>query len=430
MKKHGKKVDSKSETKELFKLTALQTPDYEAEAELDEAAELTTEADEDEDELRKKITVPKAAYRVAAILIALVLVLALWLNRDSLTPDNISAWVRLQFVGSEEGDGFPAMITGSSVFAGNFTAQNGNALVLSDTSLTMLSESGKSLLSLRHSFNEPVMQTCGSKTLLYNQGSVGYLLLNGEETVLDSATEQDILLGTVAQNGRYALATQGENNASELHVYQKDGTEQYQYFFARDYVTAIALNYDGTMGAVCTVRAEKGELLSRVVIFDFNQSEPIAEQQVTDNYLFAVSWSDGGDLYALGESAALLANSSKYEFTEYSYEGRAPTAVHFGQGKAFLSVSAYEHNGPSTLLVFDGKQEPKRIEVNSRILSLSSYGGNVAALADGAAYFFDSSTGNLLGTATAGSDAKGLALGSESFAYVLGVSELRTITVE
>lgn len=428
MAKHRKKNNEspKAETKELFKLTALQTPDYEAEAELEQL----TDEQKDNEELQRKIIVPKAVYRISAILLALVLVLAVWLNRDRLTPDQITTWVRLQFVGSEEGDGFPVSITGSLVSTGNFQVQNGNAMVLSDTALTMLDNSGQALLSLRHSFNEPAMQTSGSKTLLYNQGSVGYMVLSGDETTLTETTERDILLGTVAQNGRYALAIQGENGASELHVYQKDGTLQFQYLFAKDYVTAAALNYDGTMGVICTVRAEKGELLSRVLVFDFNQTEPIAEYTMTDNYLFAVSWTDGGDIYALGETAALLADSSRYEFTEYGYDGRTPTAYHFGQGKAFLSISAYEHNGPSTLLVFQGKQEPKRIEVEHRILSLSSSGGTIGALANGTAWFFDTSTGSLLGTADAGSDAKGIALSSESFAYVLGVSEIRAIELK
>ena len=422
MARHRKKKDKNGETKEIFKLTSLQTPDYENE---DDDPEISEEGEE----RLKKIRVPKAVYRIALILLALVLGLAFWVNRDKLTLEHITSWVKLQFVGDNTGDGFPVSITGSSVAAGNFTAQSGDVLVLSDTSLTKLDVVGRSMLSLRHSFSAPSMRTAGDRTLLYNQGSVGYLLLSGTQTVVSDSAPHDVLVGAVAQNGRYALGTQGEDGASELDVYQRDGTLQFQYMFARDYITAAALNYDGTMGAVCTVRAEKGELVSRIVIFDFNKPNPVSEFEVEGNYLLDVSWTEGGDIYAVGDTAILIADSSRYEFTEYSYDGRRLTAYHFGQGRAFLSVSAYEHAGPSTLLVFHRKAEPLRIEASERIVSVSAYGGTVAVLADSSALFFDSSTGTSLGQAAAGSDAKGIALGSESMAYVLGVSEVRTIQI-
>lgn len=422
MARHRKRKDKNGETKEIFKLTSLQTPDYE---EGDDAPE----ASEEGEERLKKIRVPKAVYRIALILLALVLGLAVWVNRDRLTLEHITSWVKLQFVGDSEGDGFPVSITGSSVAAGNFTAQNGEVSVLSDTSLTKLDVIGRSLLSLRHSFSEPSLRTAGDMTLLYNQGSVGYMLLSGTRTIVNESAQRDILVGAVARNGRHALGTQGEDGASELDVYQRDGSLQFQYMFARDYITAAALNYDGTMGGVCTVRAEKGELVSRIVIFDFNRPDPVAEFEIKGNYLLDLYWTEGGDIYAVGDTSILLADSSRYEFTEYSYDGRRLTAYHFGQGRAFLSVSAYEHAGPSTLLVFHRKAEPVRIEAPERIVSVSSFGGTVAVLADATVLFYDFSTGAALGQVPAGSDAKSLALSSESLAFVLGVSEVRTVQI-
>ena len=423
MARHRKKKDKNGETKELFKLTSLQTPDYENEDD-------DPEASEEGKERLKKIRVPKAVYRIALILLALVLGLACWVNRDRLTLEHITSWVKLQFVGDNTGDGFPVSITGSSVAAGNFTAQSGDVLVLSDTSLTKLDVIGRSMLSLRHSFSAPSLRTAGDKTLLYNQGSVGYLLLSGTQTIVSGSAPHDILVGAVAQNGRHALGTQGADGASELDVYQRDGTLQFQYMFAKDYITAAALNYDGTMGVVCTVRAEKGELVSRVVIFDFNEPDPVAQYEAKGNYLLDVSWTEGGDIYAVGDTAILLADSSRYEFTEYSYDGRRLTACHFGQGRAFLSVSAYEHAGPSTLLVFHRKAEPVRIEAPERIVSISAYGGTVGVLTDATVFYYDFSSGIAIEQVPAGSDAKSLALGSESLAFVLGVSEVRTVQID
>lgn len=420
MAKHRKKVDSKADTREIIKLQ-----DYR-----ETEAHIEYEEEEAEGEKRlKKMKIPKAAYRVAVILLILVLGLALWLNRERLRPENVISWIKLQFVGSSQGDGFPVSITGSAVSASNFTACNGDALVLSDTSLTMLDPTGKELLSLRHSFNEPAMRSASGKTLLYNQGSTGYLVLSGADTELSKAAEREILCGAVAQSGRYALGLWGSDGASELQVYQKDGSLQFQYSFAKDYITAIAMNYDGTHGLVCTAGSNKGELVSKITVFDFNQAEPLSTFETRDNFLADASWTEGGDLYAVGLSGLLRAKSSDYAFTEYSYEGRELTAYRLDQGRAFLSVSAYKHAGPSTLLVFRGEDEPVQIESGDRIVALSVSGGTVGALANNSVGFYDYSSGVEQGRAGAGSDAKSVALGSERMAYVLGVSEIRTVEI-
>lgn len=423
MAKHGKKVNSKADTQEIVKLEDFRETEAHAVYEEDEE-------DESGEQRLKKMKIPKAAYRVAVILLVLVLGLALWLNRENLAPENVVDWVKLQFMGASQGDGFPVPVTGSAVSASNFTAHGGNALVLSDTAFTMLDSSGKELVSLRHSLNEPAMRAAGNQTLLYNQGSTGYLVLSGTKTTVNAASERDILVGAVAHNGKFALGVQGADGASELDVYQKDGSLQFQYQFAKDYITAIALNYDGTYGAVCTVRMEKGEWVSKITVFDFNRADPETSYETRENLLLDAAWTESGDLYAVGDSALVLAGSSAFEFTEYGYEGRQLTAYRLDQGRAFLSISAYEHAGPSTLLIFRGQGEPVRVEAPERIVALSASGGSVGALLDGSLLFYDSSTGVELGRADTGGDAKSAALGSERMAYVLGVSEVRSVQID
>lgn len=392
---------------------------------------LSEEPEELEDRERlKKMKVPKAVYRVGIILLALILGLALWLNRDSLQPERILNWVKLQFVGTGQGDGFPLPITGSTVSASNFTACDGNAFVLSDTALSAVSPSGKTVLSLRHSLNQPVLRSAYGKTLLYNWGSTSYMLLSGTELKLEGVSDRDIIAGAVAQSGRFALGIQGEDGASQLNVYQADGDLQSYYAFAKDYITAVAVNYDGTHGMVCTVSTEKGEIVSKVTVLDFNEPEPVASFESRNNLLLDAYWTEGGYLYAVGDSALLTASSSSYGFVEHSYGGWQLTAYRLDQGRAFLSISAYEHAGPSTLLIYREEAEPVRVESPSRITSISSFGGTAALLSGGFAVFCDYSTGEELGRAEAGSDAKSLALSNERTAYILGVSEIRTISID
>lgn len=379
------------------------------------------------EEKKKAWQAPKAFYRVAVVLLVAVLGLAVWVNRDSLTPQNIWDWLQLQVTGDGTGDGYPVAITGSSVTEGNFLSEGGNAVALSDTSLTISDASGKEIVSLRHSFNQPILKADSGQYLLYNQDSTGYAVVSGTETKLERSAAKDILVGTICQSGRFALATQGEKGATDLTVYLANGEEQFDYSFAQDYVTAVALNPEGTWAMVCSARSQGGELVSKITVFDLNQANPVAEYETRDNLLLDAYWGDNGVLYAVGDSSLVRAKASDLSFSEYSYDGRTPTALRFANGQVYLSISSYAHAGSCTLLVFRGMDDPVEIQVEERVQVLSVYGGTVGALVNQQLILYDSSTGNELARADAGSDAKSIALANESTAYVLGVSEIRKL---
>lgn len=406
------------------------SPEEETVPQKEELPQATIEYGEGEDgaeKEKKPLQTPKAVYRVAVVLLVAVLALALWVNRDNLTPEKIWNWVQIQVMGDGTGDGYPVSITGSSVAERNFLCTDGNAVVLSDTALTITGPSGQELLSLRHSFNQPVLESASGKYLLFNQNSTGYLVADSSGTKLDGSTTQDILAGAIAPNGRFALATQGAEGASEMTVYLATGEVQYTYNFAQDYITALALNSDGTWAMACTVRSQGGELISKITVFNLDDPTPAAEVEVRNNLLLGAYWGSNGVLYALGDSSLFRARSSDLSFVEYSYGGRTPTAFQFAGGQAYVSVSAYEHAGACTLLLFRNLDDPVEVQSEERITALSVYGGTVGALINQQLVLFDSTTGQELARVDAGSDAKSIALSSESAAYVLGVSEIRRV---
>lgn len=431
-KRGGRKVIRLEDHLPQHQATPAQEPPPPEEASPEEAPQATIEYGEEEaagEEQKKARQVPKALYRVAVVLLVLVLGLAIWVNRANLTPQNIWNWIQVQITGTGEGDGYPVAITGSSVSEGNFLSAEGNAVALSDTALTILGPSGQELFSQRHSYNQPILKSASGQYLLYNQNSTGYMVVSGTQLHLESSTEQDILAGAIAPNGRFALATQGADGATDVTVYLATGEEQFTYSFAQDYVTALALNADGTWAMVCSVRAQGGQLVSKVTVFDLNSPTPAAEFESQDNLLLAAYWGENGMLYAVGDSALLRARSGELSFSEYGYQGRTPTAFQFNGGQCYLSLSAYEHAGACTLLVFRGLEEPVQAQAEERIVSLSVSGGTVGALLDQQLVLFDAATGQELARAEAGSDAKSIALSSESSAYVLGVSEIRRLQV-
>ena len=79
------------------------------------------------------------------------------------------------------------------------------------------------------------------------------------------------------------------------------------------------------------------------------------------------------------------------------------------------------------MLVFRNMEEPVEIQTEERVTCLSVSGGSVGTLMGQELVLYDASTGQELAREDVGSDAKSIALSSESLAYVLGVSEIRRV---
>ena len=107
---------------------------------------------------RRERRIPSWVYRIALVLLVAVLGLVIYVNRDALTPERISAWVQERVVGAGEGDGYPVSIEGSEVLAGNFRSTDGDLVMVSDTHLTVLKSMAGEVLSRQHSLSFPVLR--------------------------------------------------------------------------------------------------------------------------------------------------------------------------------------------------------------------------------------------------------------------------------
>ena len=369
--------------------------------------------------------ISKKVYKIAAILLAAILLLLVLENWENLTPGNIGNWIRTKAVGLGFGDGYPAELAGSTAEAGNFGASGGNVYVVSDTALTVMNGSAKTLFTARHSYNNPAVSVASDRYLLYNMGGAGYQVETASGTQLSGTSESgDITTGAIASSGKFALAIQPVDMASQLRVYNKDGSLQYEYDFADTYVNAVALNSDGTRGAVASVTSRSGRLVTRITVLDFSKTEPVAEYESENNLVLGLLWTRDNRVLAVGDQAALVSNGS-FEFEAYDYGGREVTALCLTDSRAVVSVSIYAFGGDSTLLIFGSSVQPVEAALPGRAVQLSSAGSKVAALLSDQVVAADLVTGEVESYCESTADTKGLAMADEGSVYMLGVREIR-----
>lgn len=374
---------------------------------------------------KKAQRVPRWIYRVSLILLATVLALVWWFNRENLTVENISDWFQARLVGMGVGDGYPVSIPGGETEAGNFLSVDKEAVVVSNTALTAWNSTGKETLSVQHACSQPAVRQAGGRFLVYSIGGTGYQLETHTRSLIRENTEEKIITGALSADGRFALVTQSEDYASRLTVYLRDGSVQYEYDFSQSYITTVALNSSGTKGFAAGVSAKDGGLVSTLYVFDFNQEKPVYTLSAADTMILEAQWS-GNKICAVGDQKTLWVDAGSGAMEEYDYGGKQLTAYHLEGSRVLLSVSSHSISGACTVLEFRGTAKPAtQLEVSNSVKSVSIYGETLAVLSGGQVEAFSSGTGKSLGTCQVGGDVRAIAMMDESQVYLLGVSEVR-----
>lgn len=376
-------------------------------------------------------SVPRWVYRIALILLLCVLGTLGWMNRDNLTPNNVLEWIQSRAVGMGVGDGYPYSIAGNSVSPKNFLSADKNIYLASDTSLMVLNSTAKEMVSRQHSFNKPILKLAGNRMLLYNLGGRECRLETLNRLLNKITLDQNLIAGALAQQGIYALLTDADGYCGELTAYMPDGREQSHYWFSDYYPTAVALSPDGETAAVTGVNTENGVLQSAIYLLDLN-SETVQQPFAVfdENMLFDVSWNGDNSVTAVGDHSVVLIDAISRKKSEYNYNGLKLTAYDSSENMTVLGLSSYTGSDDSVLVVLNHMGEKiLSPSLQGTIRSVSAYGSAAAALCNSSVCFYTSSPAGSAGTVDAGGDAKAIALRDETSAYVLGVSEIRMVSV-
>lgn len=376
---------------------------------------------------RRESRVPRWVYKIILILIFCVFSMLIWFNRNNLTPSNVIEWVQNSVVGMGIGDGYPSKIVGNSVLKNNFKSVNKEAVVVSDTALTVLNSTAKTVVSRQHSFLQPVMKANGNRVLIYSLGGKGYQIESQSKTLVRADVQQNILAGALAANGRYALITEADGYFGCLTAYAADNKVLFHYWFSDYYPTAVALSSDGTKAAVAAVSAKDGGLTSAVYLLDFSNSKPVEPFAVySENMMLDISYSDNGTVTAVGDKMTAVINANGRTKTNFDYQGLRLAAYSMDSGRTALGLSAYGSTGSGKLVVLnDTGSAVATVPFTQAVSSVSLYADTVAVLSQGQVHFYSATAGTPAGSCDAGSDARAIALHDETSVYILGVSEIR-----
>lgn len=385
-----------------------------------------------EDYSDERTTISKSAVKQILIFAAVIIVLGLIVfavaNRDNLTPEKVSRWLKYDLLGSSD-EGYPADIIGSNISDGNFIC-DGDLCYASDTSFVALNSVGNEIGYNQLSFSNPILTTCGEKVLIYNLGGNGYV--TGEKSRLNSVKDikEDIICGDINPRGSYCVVTRADGYLSKIYVYNNNKEKVYTYSFADYYINAVALNDSGLGCVACGVTGDNGTLSGIAYVLDFSKEEPVATYSLDDTTVYSVEYLNADTVCMVGSKSSFTLDIKAGKLNQIEYNQMQLTAFDIDPDTNAFAVSLSRSGDGRKCSVEYINSLGEIVSVNDTeyaVESLSIFKNRIAVL-DGARCFVFDSEGNKVGSADAGNGAKAVRLEGTSSAYVLGINEIRKIT--
>ncbi len=346
-----------------------------------------------------------------------------------LAPDKIIENIQTG-LSNNGGESYPTFISGTKISDANFQYANNYLTYISDTSLVCLNKSAAKIVDRPISFSQPAMKIAGDNILTYSINGVGYQIDKASDTRIKNELENPIIQGDVSSNGNYAFLTDTDGYLSKLVAFDSSDRQIFSYSFADYYATSVALNNGGNLAAVSTVTTENGNFKTVIYVLDFSKEEPVAMLEEANTLVYSCEFMDNGAIAVICDNQALMIKSNYTDIDRYDYEGLSLTAFSYDESSgAVISLSPSSDGGNCHIAYLNKNGSlDKIVDTEYRISSIDIYGGKIAALCDGFTAFYKTS-GEEAGTADSGLDAQSITMHSENSVYVLGMTEIRDVTV-
>lgn len=231
------------------------------------------------------------------------------------------------------------------------------AVLLTDSSVEYFDADGKRIAANSHLYSQPVMKSNGSTVLVYDKGGNVFRLERNAAVYNTYTVTSPIVTASLGKKNNYAYVLSDDSGyQSHLYVYSYQGKKQFEWGSASDYCLAAALSDNGRSVAVSMAGVSNGEYLTKVIWFDFNETEAVCTAQFPDMTVFELKYVDNKLLVALTDNGIFAINrdGTCEKTAEYLPSEISHTATGI---RSLNAVAVSRHGNPkdSVVTVYDKK---------------------------------------------------------------------------
>lgn len=255
------------------------------------------------------------------------------------------------------GNGYPYDISSENLK--NVYPSDSNIILLTDVYARTLSPGAKMKLNVQHNYSAPVVDANGSRFIIYDRDSKHYRVVNGKTISDQMEAEGNILTCDMAGNGSFAIASRSEQTASTFTVYDRKFNEVFKWNSSSDHIIDVALTDNGKYVAVAALGAEKGEVYSKVLIFNVKSSEALGEFKFSGTAVADLHFTSRGYLYITGDNMFTIIDKNKSEIkSQETFEAGALKFISVGEnGETAVMFSKYGSDNTGTVKYYSYKGE-------------------------------------------------------------------------
>lgn len=257
------------------------------------------------------------------------------------------------------------------------------AVLLTDTAVEYIDMNGKKLSTNSHLYSQPVIKTNKSTVLLYDKGGTSFRVEKNTSIYNTYTVSGTITTAALGAKDNYAYVLNNDGGyQSHLFVYSYQGKKQFEWGSASDYCIGTALSDNGKSVAVAMLGVKNGEYVSKIIFFNFKDSEPLYSVEFSDCTVYQLDFINNKTIAALTDNGIFVINNDGQSDKVLEY---LPTEIVssnvFRSGLKVFGIAQHGNSKESKVSVYDKKYEQLySLDFDCEVFGVKASKNNVAVL--------------------------------------------------
>lgn len=340
----------------------------------------------------RKLEKKRKRQKIAWIIIILVIIALLVMKLCEIDFSSIGIKGAPSAGAASEQGGFPFELQSGG--DSSFGELSDNIYVLNDNSLTVIGRSdAKELLSVQHGYSNPIIETAGSYSVLYDQGAASYMLCSKSEQIYEDKADNIILCADVSDSGSVVICTTSDSAKTSIKLLNKSLNEKFSYDVQDGFVTAVAADSRGSRLAFAVVSSENAAFKTTVYTMNIDDESPRAQFVYYSSVLDLEFKSS--DLYVVGADFVSVISSLKNETKVFEQGSASVVSYCFNSSKELVyAYSDYDGSSETKIALVKASGRAEEItSVDSKIKDITASSSHVSVLTSGSVVSYKISNG-------------------------------------
>lgn len=264
--------------------------------------------------------------------------------------------------------------------------------ILTDAVYMLYTESGKQLLSARHGFANPMVETAERRFLIYDQGGNKLLIRTRDKILLEKEFEDKIISADLSAGGTLSVVTSAQRYASRVSVFNESYSEEvFTWNASGEYVVCAGANKNTkTVAAAALSSNESGEIVTTVHVFTTEAALELSKCEFKNSAVLDIEYDKNGNIKVICDNISACINSDGSILGSYTYKTVPATSINIdGNNGAMLVFDRFTESRTAEAVFLDENLNIiKSTSVNGKYICSDGNFDSTVIYCSGSAYVF------------------------------------------